>query len=535
MNNIEKYIITLLLFTIIPVRAFASLPSVSVSNYFRYGFGNEIMNYRNEDKKYLEEKIAVNIHWNRFLLGGRYDYDNPPEFGFEHRKLRKWYLEYRKGQWKLRGGTFAALFSRGLVLNAYEEEMIGHDSEITGVNALYENERTTVNILAGSMDYEMIPDFRDIVTYNLRGGSIRKKLIDWYAVGGSFIRSDLTQKIGYYKVKDKFYVNTAELWSEIETDNFKLYGGMASNSHENRGLFTEGENSVYVSLNMNLPSTNVNIEFKNYKFGLTTPEYWDYTLYRHRMLAFQNPPTVVREHSWVLLSRRTHSVSFNDEVGMQFDLYHRLYPETTLNLNGSVAGKHYRYDMNEFGDFSRRKKNLSWIPSLDPEYSPFWQVYGEVEHYFPNGSSITGGLAYTFERIYNYYIPDVREENRSCIIPVRFIFQLPDLYSLQGTVEYQKFKETLHGDQYFTNSYFSFGIGKSPYLTAAVDAEYVTKGYEYDDKTLWLIGTIRYCFRSSQIFEIGYGETRGGLVCTNGRCRYVPEYKGWRFSAEIHF
>ena len=525
----------ILLFSSLITHTEASVPSVSFSNYFRYGYGDEVMNYSNEDKKYLEEKIAFNIQWDRFLLGGRYEYDDPSEFGFCHKKLRKWYLEYRKDSWKFRGGTFANLFSRGLVLNAYEEETIGHDSEITGINALYENNRTTLNILAGTMDYEKIPDFKDIVTYDLRGGSIRHKIYDWYTIGGSFVRSDVTQKIGFYKTKDKFYAKTAEVWTEIDTDLIQFYTGIASNSLGKEELFTSGENSIYASINFNFPATGINLEYKNYKFGLTSPDYWNYPLYHHRMLAFQNPPTVVREHSWVLLSRRTHSVDFNDEVGIQLDIYHTVSTATILNLNMAVAGRQYRYLFTEDGTFERRNENLSWIPSFAPEFSPFRQMYCEAEHFFLDGSSVTAGLSYTYERIYNYYMPEIKEETKAYIFPVRFLYQITDFYSLQGTAEYQKFKETLHSDGYFTNNYFSLGIGKAPHLTVTIDAEYVTEGYEIDDKTLWLNFSTRFRFRSSHMLEVGYGETRGGLICTNGRCRYEPEYKGWRFSIENHF
>ena len=36
--------------------------------------------------------------------------------------------------------------------------------------------------------------------------------------------------------------------------------------------------------------------------------------------------------------------------------------------------------------------------------------------------------------------------------------------------------------------------------------------------------------RSRQHIEIGYGEERGGLSCTNGMCRFVQPFKGFRLA-----
>jgi len=530
-----RSIVALTFASLVASGANAELPSLSVSNYLRYGEGEEIQNTRDSYKKYFEEMLSFNIHWGNFLAGGRYEHDDPSEFGLDHRTMRKWFLEYRRGPWKVRGGTFAALFSRGMVMNAYEEDTIGHDSEITGVNVLYETGGTTVNLLAGKLDYEKIPDFENIVEYDIRGGSVRRRIFEWCDFGGSYMRGDVSQERGFYKIADGFYAHAAEIWSEFTTDMFQVHAVMASNDLTGDKLFVSGRNSIYASFSGTLPSTAMTLEYKNYKFGVTTPDNRDDDLRHRRMLAFQNPPTAIKEFSWTLLSRRTHNVNFNDEVGAQLDVYHSLSPETTLNFNAAVAGRQYRYERTRNYRFVRRDDSMTWLPSLAREHSPFWQTYCEAERYFPGGSSVVFGLSYTYEEIYNYYYPDLREQTRAFIAPIRMLWQLPRSYSLEGTVELQKFKETLHGDTYHSNNHFILGFGKAPFLSASLEAEYMSENYNYDDQTIWLNGSIRYRYHSSQIFEVGYGETRGGLVCTNGQCRYVPEYKGWRFFTETHW
>ena len=512
----------------------AEMPSFSVTNYYQYGTGDEDYFGTMRDKKYLEEELHFNMSWRDLFLGGRYEFDDPAEFSFDHNELRKYFLEYRAGNLKARAGTISTLFSRGMVLNAYEEKPIGHDSELTGLQVQYETDRSLVNIVGGRLDYEQIPDFEDLIKYDIRGLSLKRSLTGMIDVGASYIYSRASQVVGFYRTKEAFGTNTAEMWAELNTGTFQLHGTVASNALKERKLYSPGGNSVYLGLNWFPGATGVTLEYKNYRFGLVDPSERDDTLRHRRMLAFQNPPSALKEHSWTTLSRRTHQVDFNDEVGFQLDVYHSLQSGTTLNFNGAVAARNYRYTTDKWYRFTRTNDGRSWLPSFSRKHSPFWQLYAETEHYFPGGSSVIGGLSYTYEEVYNYFLPRLREQTRAFIVPLRGVWPLPYSLSVEGTAELQKFKETLHGDKYYSNHFFSIGFGRAPWLTAALSGEYMSKGYDFEDKTLWMNGTVRIRWRSRHVVEVGYGETRGGLVCTNGLCRFIPAFQGWRISMETH-
>ncbi len=506
----------------------AQKPGISISNYIRLGKGDEEFFGMENEKEYLEQEFNLQLTWKNFIVGSRYEYEHPAEFGISHNKLRKYYLEYRKGPWRVRTGTFSSLFSRGLVLNSYEEKPIGHDSEISGINIKYESEESLINLIAGSYNYERIPYSRDVIKYAPRGGLLQRKISENIHLGGSFVWANISQDVGYNR--ESFDTYLAEIWCDLQIRSLQLYGNIASKSQSGKNLFFKDKNSVYIGVNYSNETSGLAMEYKSYRFGLVSPEKREFELRHNRFLSFQNPPIALKEHSWIFLSRSLHIVDFNDEVGLQLDFYHSLASQTILNLNGGIASRHYNYLKTTSGEFIRRDDHFSWIPSLDNSFSPFWNIYAEVEHYLMNGSSITGGISYVFETIYNDFFPEISEQRRMFVLPLRINYLISSVYTLLLSSEYQRFSESIHPGKYFNNQILSLGFSKAPNWSFGINTEFLSKGADISGKTSWVSGSIQYRFRSRQIFEITYGNERGGLICTNGLCRFVPAFKGWRFN-----
>lgn len=503
-------------------------PQLSINNSYRTGEGKENLPGKTE-KKYIEEEINLQVTWKNFLLGGRYEFDDPAEFGFDHNSLRKKFLEYRSGPWGIRIGTQNSLFFRGLVLNAYEEKPISHDSEVSGITVYRETQNMTAKIIKGSCDYEMIPNFEDILKFDINGGMLQLHASKNLYVGSSFLVSEVSQKVGFYKTQDTFEMNLGEIWAELDLDSIQLYGNIASNAEKAHDIFTKGNCSVYVGSNYIFGNTGLNIEYKKYKFGLTSPQNRDFK-YRHlRYLPFQNPPTVIKEHYWTILNRRAHIVDFNDEVGLKFDIYYSLSPQTTFTIDGSAASRNFNYSLDPLTDnFSRKNDSSRLLPSFDESFSPFWIIYGEIEHYFSSGSSITGGLSCLSDTVYDDLSILMTEKTRSFISFVHMTYLLPNNYSMQCTSEIEYFKESKLPGKHSYNLLHTMQFAKSPSFSVSVTGEYLTEGVDISGDTLWVSSSMQYRFRSMQTFELSFGEERGGLMCTNGLCRYVPPFTGWR-------
>ncbi|MHB9027919.1 MAG: DUF6029 family protein [Candidatus Latescibacterota bacterium] len=510
----------------------AELPSPSFSNYLRYGSGKGEYYGFSRDKTYIEEEAELKLSWKDTIAGIRYDYDNPAEFTPDRNTIKKYYLDYRKSGWNLRAGTFSDLFGRGMAFRTYEEKSVGHDSEVSGLRATWLTDDTAVHVVGGRLGYEEIPDFTQTIDIDLAGVHLQQRVNGNFFLGGSFVQSEVTQQSGFFK--DAFPMSVAEFTGEYRGEILKVFTSVASNENDGAELMKRNISS-YLGANLFRGPLSLTLEYKNYRFGMAPPDVVSQGYRHRRLLPFQNPPSGLREHGWVFLSRRSTGIDFNDEVGFLADVYYSATPGTTLNLSGSLASRHHRYERIPDAGFNRVKDGPSWLPSVRKEYSPYWQVYGDIEHFFENGSSVTAGAGYTYENNYNSFYPELEEVQRMATVPLHTQIILSSLYSLQCSAEYQYFQEALYSRTWYSNGILSLGIARSPWLNFSVTAELLEGNVRFSEKKSWIYGSIGFRFRARQMIELGYGETRGGMTCTNGLCRYVEPFKGFRLIATLNY
>lgn len=104
----------------------------SLSNYLRYGTGDERVATFSQRRDYFENLTDARIAFSDFLVGFRLLHDGPPEFGVEFTGLRKRYLEFRKDDLYIRAGDLYTLYGRGLALNLFESRPLGFDTGLDG-------------------------------------------------------------------------------------------------------------------------------------------------------------------------------------------------------------------------------------------------------------------------------------------------------------------------------------------------------------------------------------------------------------------
>ncbi len=522
----------LLSFLFISGDAFPETPSVSYGNYLRYGDGREEFYDYSRHKTYIENEAELELSWKNTIAGVRYDYRNPAEFTPDRNTLKKYNIEYRRDSWNLKAGTFSDLFGRGMAFNAYEEKKIGHDSEISGLRATYLTDDSAVHVIGGQLEYEQIPDFTQTIDIKVAGLNLQRRVRGGFFLGGSFLRNEVSQVPGFFR--DTFFMNIAELSGEYKGETLQFLASATSNENESSRIFNKGNVSSYLSASLSKGPLGMSLEYKNYRFGLTTPDLSGQSFRHRRLLPTQNPPACVREYSWTFLSRRSTGIDFNDEVGLLLDAYYAIRPGTTFNLSGSLASGHFDYER-VAGGYRRIDSGPSWLPSTEKEYSPYWQIYSDIEHYFENGSMLNAGVAYTCENNYNFFYPDREELVRMATVPVHSQIILSPRYALQCTAEYQYFKETLYSRDWFSNGILTLGLSRAPSLNFSVVAELLEGNAKDSQKKNWVYGSASWRFRSRQYIEIGYGEARGGMSCTNGICRFVQPFKGFRLTATNSF
>ncbi|MGE5860283.1 MAG: DUF6029 family protein, partial [Ignavibacteria bacterium] len=67
-------------------------------------------------------------------------------------------------------------------------------------------------------------------------------------------------------------------------------------------------------------------------------------------------------------------------------------------------------------------------------------------------------------------------------------------------------------------------------LTATIRFEYTTSEIDASERKNWITGELGYRFGQSHVITASYGRERGGLICSNGVCKYIQPFEGFRLS-----
>lgn len=500
----------------------------------KYGLGNEVTINGKERKEYVENLADVRLGFNNLTVGFRLELSDPPEFGVRYRGLKKKFIEFNTEEVTLRAGDLYALFNRGTSLHLFENRTLAYDSGIEGAYAQYRSSWFRAALISGVLDFVdpvtvyLLSPRHDL--YSLRGALAEITPFPFVSIGASFVSSDAEISNAMTLVPDKVKADLPELFMTVRTgpvDFFASYT-MRNVYNRNKAKWEEG-NALYSSLSHTGEGYGVTIEYKNYRFDIVDPSGAD-PFRITRMMPFQNPPTVKKEHSYTTLSRYPHLVDFNDEVGVQTDLYYSIMDGTTLNLSGSMASRHYRYILNRSTFVSARNEAGSpLLPSLDKSRSPFWEITADIEHFLnEEGSYVKAGFDrrcdYTFFEFGSTYI-------NMTGIPIQVQWMLDETWSVKTTVEQQwVYHSAYQTDKSSFDLLFSLEISKSPEWSAGIRRESTTNPFDPTRRSIWIAVDGSYRIGRSHTVYLSVGDERGGQVCANGICRQINPFSGFRFS-----
>ena len=96
--------------------------------------------------------------------------------------------------------------------------------------------------------------------------------------------------------------------------------------------------------------------------------------------------TVFQLHSSYLLSRITHIIDYNDEVGYNLNIKGKLSDNSSFLFSYSNASRKYEWRINNNYEWIKIKKNNSILlfPNNNDLFNPFEEVY--FEDLFQSGS-----------------------------------------------------------------------------------------------------------------------------------------------------
>lgn len=505
----------------------------SVSNTLRYGNGKRSLGTINEEFKYFENLTDVRIQLpENFTAGLRLLYDVPPEVGYEFKGIKRRFFEYDAADFSGRIGDFSQLYSRGLALNLFENRGLGYDTWADGAKAKYINDYFSINAIYGTVEFkDSIEIARDEI-HKLRGGNVELTPIKHLSLGLTYIYSRSTIKS--FDENKELDINIPSFYFNFSFSDFTFAIDYAYKETNNK---TDDLNSngaaYYNAISYNKDGLGIILDYKNYFFDERDPFEKNDITRPTRMMPFQNPPIVMKEHSYTLLTRAIHEVDFNDETGLQLEILKSLSENTELNFNGSISSRHsfYKFDQNLFS-FSKQERSSDYLPSFSEEYSPYWELFGEVVHYFNESTYIKLALARRDKVFYDEFFGGLNNHIiKSTIAPAQVNHTFSNFYSFEGQIEYEKVFDNFNEQQTHYNNYlFTFINTFESQLTFTLRYEVTNNKYDVSGRKNWF--TIEAGLRITQGNTVvaSYGRERGGQVCSNGVCRYIQPFEGFRFS-----
>ncbi len=521
---------------------------VSASNILRYGIGKENSVTGDVTKKYFEELGDVRLFVNEFMAGVRYEYDDPIEFGVNKKGISRRFLEFKKDDFTVRAGNYYEIFGSGLTLNAFESRPIGWNTEFDGAKVNFKhgfgkkgNIKFNGTLVAGGMDFTDINDTTRTETYSIRAGNFSISPVKYITLGGSYLYTDGKLPTGNI---------TTDISAEIFEGNAALtYKGLnLLFSYANKVTISQPNlvypqskaprgDGAYGSLSYTREGFGITVDYKNYRFNVTTPDQRSATD-PFKALPFQNAPSCIKVYSSTLLSRFPHNVDFNDEVGWQVDLFYSPTPKLTLNANASLTSRHYDYFDADTTSLTRYERidRSAFLPSTKNEFSPYWELFFEAEYYVNKNLKTKLGVSRKTNILYSIIDPNANDIIRTFTIPLEVQYTFGKIYGIKLNAEFQQAYNSLRsGDPKFWSELTTLSISRSPNIIVSGTAEVTNDEEDPSGKKYWVKGELTYKFTSSNTIMLSYGSERGGLQCSSGICRYVNPFNGFRLTLINNF
>jgi hypothetical protein len=315
--------------------------------------------------------------------------------------------------------------------------------------------------------------------------------------------------------------------------DFDFFASYAIKRTSLGGRDTSRGSGFYSSLSYSTEGFGITFEFKDYRFDIVDPLRRSEIFRPTRALPFQNPPIVHKEHIFTLTQRLPHIVDFNDEVGFQIDAFYSLSNSITLNANIALASRHYDYELNQSTfQFERKKVGSDLFPSLNKLRSPFWEIYFDIEYYLPDEveSYIRLGFNRRSETVndrMNFVNPI--QPKRITTIPFEFQKVWNDNLSTKFISESQWVYEFPQNERFF-NQFFSIAFNFFSQYSIGLRYELTTNKFELENRKNWLVIEGGYRLGTNHTLIVTYGRERGGTVCSNGICRQVLPFDGFRLT-----
>jgi hypothetical protein len=442
-----------------------------------------------------------------FLLGVRFESDHNTENTFIYDEVTQRYAEWRDPHLRVRAGNFYTILGRGLIHRSFE--LPGVVLDTFGQRSRYTPSRDVDGILiegskgsfsarafsgspsGGTVSPGQATDrmpthagqsagaeisaapFR-----NARLGAIYGRFTSTgqrqFEYGSGFLDLDPLSLAGIRSVSLPVYAEYAR-----EGASFGDWWTFATNDEEPHAL--------YAGMNLIWGSAALSAEWK------------DYSAFR---LGTNDPPSLVKEHSWPLLNRATHVLDADGEQGFQLEATwaHSKWGSMTANVtrsDGRLASRPAR--------FEERYVEVHLAPSSQEQI--------EATLFYDDAQD---GFQFTSDRrVYGGSLTLRLTESLSATL------DFERLHAKRGFVLLDA----------FTDQFSSLSLARTEQATLSLIWEKSTDPEQRDPEApldprhfVALVASVDLSERHEAV--LFFGERRGGRACTAGTCYEVMPFKG---------
>ena len=482
----------------------------------------------------------------------QFEFSDPPELGRPAQELRKLRFEYLSGNMTAKIGDIYEFWGMGMALNQVDDQAIDFDTGIRGALFSYNNDFLKWTVLKGETHTwkssamvigfdERVPNFD--TNHDLLGTNLEYTFESGMA-GINLIQSnekhDSTEinhsMIGAYA---SFYSSRASLFVEV----------LKKSSKETTTDYNEDGSGLYANLTVPLGDWSLLAEYKNYNFlTLSPPEKDNFVNQFGYHADFSNPPPGYYEHTTVLNGRIARQANINDEIGYQIKLSGPIGMNHTASISFAKSSQHQSW-IQEIQDSYlewNADKTFDWMPSSEKFANPYDELFINFDGHFFNhklfyeiGWGNIQDVQYLFvNQNRSNGLFRVHEFLNAQTIPLSLTYAINKKYSVELKFEYQELeqgslRETNDGNTFISvvgkplryNNVISLGFASSPKWSVT----YFQDNTSIDDKSYkaeqWTYWELLYRINQNMVLTYFDGSLKGGLVCSNGVCRYKQPFE----------
>jgi hypothetical protein len=433
----------------------------------------------------IYNRLVGNYNYKSLKASATLEIFQTPLDGSRYVKLSQFSLQYKHKPFEVKIGNFYETIGRGILLRSFEIpgailEDLSYRSrhyfnrDVLGASVKFQHRNFQTKVLYGNPLNYVFPPNQEM--------SLRRP----DAIAAVYAEYNLKQQtIGIAAMNhwnsgvDKLFLMTTA--SGNIANVLSYYTEIAKNVSDFAiGDFSdESSYAIYGGLNFALNNFGASAEYKNYKNILIGA-------------GINEPPALVKEHSYRVLNRSTHVLQPTNETGYQLELFYTFPNLSTLTFNNARA-------INNFG-----------------EKFVFQEYFLEYDFSISEKHDI---------KLFTDYAEDpFKLEEQRVSTGVSADWKVFETSSIKTDYEFQTFNR--QGDNY-QNHVFVIGYGYQSKIICNLVTEFSNDSFIVTEGTkIWVGANVKYQVNKGNSLQIFAGERRGGPACNAGVCYEVLDFKG---------